>query len=165
MHTTLDQQIERARELLRTIRHASMATVSQDGSPHNSPFMFLHDDQLQHIYWGSHPASTHSQNILRTGQLFVVLYDALERGGLYLRCSGGHILEGKELVVALAIHNRVRASRGQDQLPLEYYQGKAPQRMWGAHIEQLWVNGTSRDQNGHVIQDIRSAITAADLLQ
>jgi hypothetical protein len=142
-----------------------MATVNQDGSPHNSPFLFLHDPELKHVYWGSHPDSEHSKNVLRTGQLFVVLYDAIERGGLYLRCEGAKILDGEELKQALAIHNVRRTGRNQDQLPLEYYTGASLQRMWGADIKQLWVNGTLRDQNDHVIQDVRAEVTADMLAQ
>jgi hypothetical protein len=165
MQATLEQQIVRARELLQTAFHAAMATVNKDGSPHNSPFMFMRDEKLSKVYWGSHPASIHSKNILRTGKLFVVLYNAKERGGLYLRCGDGRILEGEELRIALDIHNNVRTSRGKDKIGIDYYVGDSPQRMWSATIEQLWVNGTTRDQNDHVIQDIRTEITAADLLQ
>lgn len=163
-HKTLEQQIERAKELLRTARHAAMATVNEDGTPHNTPFLFLHDDALEHIYWGSHPDSLHSKNVLRTGKIFVVLYDAAIRGGLFIQAEDAHPVEGEELERALAAHNRVRASRGQDQLPLEYYAGGSPQRMWQAAITHFWVNGTLRDESGHIIQDIRTEVRVSDLL-
>jgi len=164
MQKSLEEQITRAKVLLATARHASMATVNEDGSPHNTPFMFMCDEPLEHIYWGSHPESEHSKNIVRTGQIFVVLYDAFERGGLYMKCIDVHPLGGRELDEALAIHNALRASRNQDELPLSYYTGDSPQRMWSAKIVKLWVNGTTRDENGHVLQDIRTEITAHDLL-
>lgn len=160
---TIEEQIERAKELLKTARHAAMATVNEDGTPHNTPFMFLHDDLLEYIYWGSHPASEHSKNIVRTGQIFVVLYDATERGGLYMKAHEAHQLEGSELESALAIHNTVRDSRGLGRLPLGYYLGDSPQRMWSARITQLWVNGTKRDEDGHIIQDIRTEISSSDV--
>ena len=164
MQKTLTEQIERAKELLKTRRHASMATVNGDGTPHNTPFMLMYDDALEHIYWGSHPASEHSKNVLRTGQIFVVLYDAVERGGLYIRAQNAHQVEGGELDTALAIHNKIRAERGQDQLQLSYYIDASPQRLWSASITQLWVNGTKRGDDGHIIQDIRTEIDASDLL-
>lgn len=165
MQKTLQEQIERAKELLRTARHASMATVNEDGSPHNTPFMFLHDTPFQHIYWGSHPAAQHSKNILRTGQAFVVLYDAVERGGLYIRVLNAHMVTDAELDQALAIHNKARVARGQEELPLRYYTGDSPQRMWSASIEQCWVNGTTRDEKGRIIQDIRTEIKTSYLSQ
>lgn len=165
MQKTLEEQIARAKQLLETARHASMATVNDDGTPHNTPFLFMRDDALEHVFWGSHPDSEHSQNVLRTGQLFVVLYDAVERGGLYMKCANAHLLDGEELEKALAVHNVLRAARNQEPLPLSYYTGNSPQRMWSARIVQLWVNGTKRDEDGHIVQDIRSEITASDLLQ
>jgi hypothetical protein len=164
MEKTLAEKIARAKELLHTARHAAMATVNADGTPHNTPFLFMHDAALRYIYWGSHPDSVHSQNILRTGQLFVVVYDMHERGGLYIRAERAHIASGPELEAALAVHNRIRAASGQDTLPLAYYIGDSPQRMWVAEVHQLWVNGTRRDSDGHIVQDIRTEIAAADLL-
>jgi hypothetical protein len=165
MQKTLEEHIERAKELLKTARHASMATVNEDGSPHNTPFLFMHDDLFKNIYWGSHLDSQHSQNAVRTGQIFVVLYDAVERGGLYIKAKDAHPLEGSELIAALKVHNNLRLARGQDQLPLDYYTGDSPQHMWSASIAQLWVNGALRDGDGHVVQDIRVEISASDLLQ
>lgn len=164
MQKTIVEQIARAKVLLTVCKHAAMATVNEDGSPHNSPFLFMHDDALTQVYWGSHPDALHSQNVLRTGQLFIVLYEADERGGLYMQAEHGHELQGKELETALTIHNRLRLSRGQAALPVTYYTGDSPQRMWGADIKKLWVNGTTRDADGRIIQDIRSEITARDIL-
>jgi hypothetical protein len=149
---------------LQTVRHAAMATVNENGTPHNTPYLFMRDDKLKHLYWGSHPDSEHSRNILRTGQLFVVLYEAGERGGLYILGVDGHPLEGAELQAALKVHNRIRQSRGDKPLPLRYYEDDSPQRMWGADIVQLWVNGTKRGEDGLVIQDIRTEIQPSDLL-
>jgi hypothetical protein len=156
--------VEKARELLRTARHAAMATVNTDGSPHNTPFMWLHDTGLTRIYWGSHSESQHSRNILRTGQLFVVVYSAFDQGGLYIRAEAGHPLEGVELDEALEIHNAFRASENKNELPLSYYSGGSPQRMWAADVTGLWVNDVVRDDEGHVTKDYRLEITAADLL-
>jgi hypothetical protein len=157
------QHIMRAKELLQTAKHAAMATVNADGSPHNTPFLFLHDDALTHVYWGSHPRSQHSQNILRTGQLFVVLYDAVERGGLYIRAKAGHVVEGDELDMALAVHNNFRARFGQLPLERDFYIKDAPQRMWDAETVAFWVNGEVRGANGKIAEDIRYDITPQDL--
>jgi hypothetical protein len=83
---------------------------------------------------------------------------------LFIKANDAHQLEGGELDKGLAIHNKLRKSRGQDQLPLSYYVGASPQRMWSATIAQLWVNGTKRGQDGHIIQDIRTEISTTDLL-
>jgi hypothetical protein len=36
--------------------------------------------------------------------------------------------------------------------------------MWAADITHLWVNGSQRGADGHIVQDIRTEITAQDLL-
>jgi hypothetical protein len=165
MQKSLEEQIARANVLLAVCKHAAMATVNEDGSPHNTPFMFMRDKDLKHVFWGSHPDSVHSQNILRTGQLFIVLYEADERGGLFIQAEQGHITHGDELTLALAIHNQLRLDRGQDTLSLEYYSGDSPQRMWSADITRLWVNGTLRGGDGHIVRDMRTEISAQDVLR
>jgi hypothetical protein len=154
----------RAKERLQNVRHASMATVNQDGSPHNTPFYFLHDEALTTVYWGSHPESQHSQNILRTGQLFIAVYDAKERGGLYIRAERGQIVEGKEFASALLVHNASLAREGKRPIEASYYQGDNPQRMWSADITGLWINAAERDEQGKLIKDYRIPVSPADLL-
>jgi hypothetical protein len=142
-----------------------MATVNEDGSPHNTPYFFMRDDSLEHLYWGSHPDSQHSQNVARTGQIFVVLYDALERGGLYIEADDGHVAEGEELETALAVHNALRAKEGREPLPISYYQGDKPQRVYVATTRRFWVNGTERGVDELIIRDVRYEISREDLLQ
>ncbi len=157
-------KIQRAMELLTTSRHISLATVNEDGSPHNSPVRFIYSPNLEYIYWGSHPDSIHSKNIVRTGQVFAVLFDRIEKGGLYMKCVEAHELGGAELEEALKIHNQFRLKEGSDELPLSYYTGESPQRMWGARITNFWVNYADRGVNGHLIKDGRLEISAKDLL-
>ncbi|MCX6703816.1 MAG: pyridoxamine 5'-phosphate oxidase family protein [Candidatus Zambryskibacteria bacterium] len=106
-------KMNRAKQLIYTSRHISLATTNVDGSPHNSPVRFFYDEKLENIYWGSNAEALHSQNILRTGQIFVVLFDRIEFGGVYIKCEGGHILDGKELEVGLEITNSSTESLSQ----------------------------------------------------
>lgn len=165
MQKTMEEQIERAKELLSTVLHAAMATVNEDGSPHNTPYFFMCNTDLTRLYWGSHPQSQHSQNVARTGQIFVVLYEADKRGGLFVRADSARIAEGAELDEALAEHNRRRALQGKNAIPLDYYQSGTPQRMYIAETRQFWVNGTERDANDLIIRDIRTEIPREDLLE
>ncbi len=165
MRRNLGKQIERAIDLLATVKYAAMATVNEDGSPHNTPYFFMCSADLKRLYWGSHPQSEHSKNIVRTGQIFVVLYDAFERGGLFIRADSAHIAEGAELDEALTEHNRRRVLQGSGLLPREYYLGESSQRMWVSTARQFWVNGTERDADGFIVRDIRTEIRREDLLE
>lgn len=158
-------RISRARELLKNAKHAAMATVNEDGSPHNTPFYLILDDALQHIYFGSHPKSQHSKNVIRTGALFVVLYEANQAGGLYIKAVNAHKLIGKALEVGLDAHNRTRARDGMEPLSLQCYQKPQPQRMFGADIETLWVNVTELTPDGYISREYRQKVTAKDLLK
>ena len=133
-------KMNRAKELIYTSRHISLATTNADGSPHNSPVKFLYDEKLEHVYWDSNIETLHSQNILRTGQIFAVLFDRMENGGVYIKCEGGHILDGKELEVGLEITNSSRIKEGKEKINLDYYSEGSVQKMWSAQITNLWIN-------------------------
>jgi len=165
MSSDLATKIERAKELLHTSRHVALATVNEDGSPHNSPVRFIFHPKLEYIYWASNPESLHSKNIIRTGQVFAVLYDRIERGGLYMKAENGHDLADKELEEALKIHNDFRIKEGSEPLALDYYSPTSPQRMWGAKITSLSVNFKEKGPDGHLIKDGRIEISKEDLLK
>ena len=164
MSEELSKNIKRAKELLVTVKFAVMATVNEDLSPHNTPFLFLHDKKLTKIFWGSHPGSLHSQNVTRTGQIFIVVYDAFQGGGLYIECDEAHSLEDEELNEALTVHNSVRIQNGKEELVREYYSGNSSQRMWSARVKRLWVNAEELDEEGHIIKDYREEIQREDLI-
>jgi hypothetical protein len=164
MNNGLEDRINRARELLRTVQHAAMATVNEDGSPHNTPYFFMYGEDLSRLYWGSHPEAQHSKNIQRTGQIFVVLFEAKAGGGLFIRADQAKELEGDELKQALNAHNNARAKIGKEPLSLSYYGSDSPQRMYSAVPINFWVNMAERDQNSRVLRDYRQEISREDLL-
>ncbi|HEY0908478.1 MAG TPA: pyridoxamine 5'-phosphate oxidase family protein [Candidatus Paceibacterota bacterium] len=151
----LEPKISRAKELIHTSRHISLATANADGSPHNSPVRFFSDEKLENIYWGSNTEALHSQNILRTGKIFAVLFDRTESGGVFIKCEGGHVLDGKELEVGLEIVNSCRAKAGEQEIALEYYSAGSVQKLWSAKITNLWINMPVRDENGLILRDER----------
>ncbi len=160
-----ESKLNRAKELIYTSRHISLATTNADDSPHNSPVKFFYDEKLENIYWGSNIEALHSQNILRTGQIFAVLFDRIEYGGVYLKCDGGHILDGKELEVGLEITNSSRAKEGQQKINLDYYSAGSIQKMWSAKITNLWINMPVRDENGFILRDERVELERNTLLK
>lgn len=161
----LEAHITRAKELLATVRHAAMATVNEDGSPHNTPVQFQLDETQRFIYWASNPTAQHSQNVSRTGQLFVVVYTPGEGIGLYLRARAAHELSGDELQAGLRARNKQRAENGQQPVDAERYIGITSQRMYRAEIVQVWVNSYEKDTAGNVTNDYRQEISRGDLLE
>jgi hypothetical protein len=163
MKEHIQVRIERAKELLATVRNASMATVNVDGTPHNTPFFFIRDNTLRHIYWSSHPESLHSQNAERTGNVFIVLYEGSAGGGLYIKATQAKQLVGSELEEAISVHNSMRKREGKKLIPPSYYSGKSPQRMYGAQPVSFFVNVSERDADGLIIKEYRHEVSPADL--
>lgn len=151
--------LDRAKELLSGVDYAAMATTNRDGSPHNTPYKFFYSSDLRKLYWGSHPDSQHSKNVERSSKVFVVLYEANAKGGLYIQASDAKELEGVELEEALDVQNEIRQKK-EEKAPLvvEYYQQSDGQRMYGATIDSFWINDVERDADGLVIKDKRVAI-------
>ncbi len=158
-------RIERAKELLQTVRHAAMATVNDDGTPHNTPYFFVASDDLTELYWGSHPDSLHSQNIARDGNIFVVLYEANAGGGLYIKCQNARQVSSADTEKVLTAFNKRRAQIGKDPLPANYYESSSPQRLYVADTVTCWVNYAERDENGLIIQDKRLEVPLKELIK
>lgn len=163
MNNQLTERINRAKFLLNEVLYAAMATVDEDGSPRNSPYFFMVSNDRTELYWGSHPDSKHSKNILRTGQLYVVLYRDDNPGGLYISCENGRIATNDELTRALNKHNQLRAQSGKDTLPRSYYQDPLEQRMWICDTKEFWVNLPERDESGKLREDVRVQVKRTDL--
>ncbi len=142
-----------------------MATVNEDGSPHNTPYFFVYDHGLEHLYWASTEDAVHSRNILRTGKLFVVLFDAAGKGGgLYIEAANGHVLTGTELDQGMPYLNRAIARVGLKPLTAAFYQDNKP-KLWTARTVRFWVNGADVDKDGYVLRDYRVEIHRRDLFE
>lgn len=159
-----NERIERAKWLLDNIKHAAMATVSSDGTPHNTPYLFMRSGDLSELYWSSNPKSLHSQNIARTGNIFVVLYEADAGGGLYIKCENGRVAKNMELERALKVHNTIRAKHNLGPLRPEYYLEPSGQRMYVADTVSFWVNYAEKYDSGDIREDKRMPINRKDLL-
>lgn len=159
------EDIEKAKELLGKVRHAAMATVNPDGSPHNTPLFFIHSPELSKIYWGSHKDSQHSKNIIQNNRVFVVLFDSFEqgKGGVYITANNAHELGSGELTEALEIHNQFRAKYGKVPLEESYYTG-SDQRMYAANIQKVEVYSAERDDAGQIKKETRIEVSAKELL-
>jgi Pyridoxamine 5'-phosphate oxidase len=153
-------------ELLKTVRHIALATVNEDGKPHNTPLFFIYNDDLSKLYWGSHPDSLHSKNIQRTASGFALVFDSREwrQGGLYLKLKNAHVVPENELPEALRIHNEARARWGNEPLELSYYQQEDGQCMYVAEIAKIEGYGSERDADGKIIREGRIEISAEELM-
>jgi 8-oxo-dGTP diphosphatase len=160
-------QIELAKKLLKTVRHAAYATINEDGTPHNSPLMLIYNEQLTKLYIGSYTDSVHSKNLIRTGKAFAVVYDSFikNQGGVYITGSNAKECEGDELIEALRVHNSARARYGSSPLTIDFYQRNKPsQRMYSIDIAKIELYSVVRDGVGLIIKETRVEVFTKDLL-
>ena len=150
----LEEQVERAKELLADIHHIAISTVNPDGTPHCSPVFMVFDDQLN-TYWISQTDSQHSQNIQAGGDVFLVVFDSRQgKGGLYIR-GKAYVLESAQQ--AELAHAKLKQQS--DRVGgLDDYLGESLQRIYCATPDTLWVNQSEQNAAGVIVSDSRFEI-------
>ncbi len=154
------ERLERARQILAQVHHPAIATVNVDGSPLNTPVFGVFNAQL-HLFWSSAPDSTHSQNIRRDGQVFVVVFDSRQgHGGVYMAAQAQELNDTRHINYAYALLRASNPKMGS----VERSMGNGPQRLYRAIPNKFWVNVSTKDEEGYVIRDQRLEVSLGDLL-
>src|SRR5688500_17929969 len=86
-----DPIVHRVDDLLERIEHATVATVSADGMPWNTPVFFARRGLS--LYWSSRRDAQHSLNIEHNGRGFIVVFD-----------SGRQDASGAGVYIEAAVH-------------------------------------------------------------
>lgn len=127
--------METAKRIIETIKYATLATVSSDGQPWNSPVFALHDDDFN-FYWASSKESQHSQNIRQTGKVFIVIYDSTagpgEGEGVYVQAEAQEIETEQEFDELKKLNGNLQS---------EKFLGESTKRFYKATPVKAWVNG------------------------
>lgn len=156
-----EQRLARAQELLKVVRHMNLGTVNADGSPHGSPVFMAYDERLN-FYWASSMQSQHSQNIARSGQVFITIFDSVGKGGgLYVAAKANELSDDR-LTQGLAAFNNVRKKFGREALPISKYT-QGDERLYKATPENFWVNITAYNKDGEVVSDRRQQLESSDI--
>ena len=154
-----DRFPERAAEVLRTIRYATVATADLQAHPWNSPVYCAHDDELN-IYWISDKQNKHSQNVRQNPQAFIVFYDSTvppgQGEGLYFSATVSELSDPREIQVARELVD------GSDSSGTEEYSGNGICRIYRAEPKNAWIN-TVEERDGIIVRDYRIEIPLSDL--
>lgn len=145
---------EKAKAVLDAINYITIATVSNDGQPWNTPVASFRFDNDYALYWASWQDNQHSKNIRANGKAFVVVYDSTPADG---KPSAGVYMLGKafELTDEQAV---VQAALVFKDDPYNSSDGKQyladyPRRIYKFVPEQIWMNDDDK-VNGNFI-DVR----------
>lgn len=158
----IKERKERARAVLKEIFLVPLATVNEDNSPHLSP-VFLAFDKDLNGYWNSSAEALHSQNIVRTGQVFLVIFDSSHsRGGLYMEAEAKELSDQAEIEQAWQAMDARKRAIGDGMAPLAELPPTSCFYKLTPH--KFFINYSDRDEQGHIIKDNRIEISRSDLM-
>jgi nitroimidazol reductase NimA-like FMN-containing flavoprotein (pyridoxamine 5'-phosphate oxidase superfamily) len=155
--------LTRAKEIIKKIFYITIATVSKDGQPWNTPVYSAYDENYN-FFWASDQNGQHSKNIKENNQVFIVIYDStVPEGtgeGVYIQAKAYELIDEKEIAHALKYFDgRVNKQKNPTTRAAQFM-GEKPRRVYKAISEKVWMNGDG-DINGEYI-DIRIEV---DLLK
>lgn len=159
------QRIEQIRKVVQDVRVAPLSTVNTDFTPHCSP-VFMTFDADYNAIWSSDPLSQHSLNITRTGQVFIVAFDSSCKtgGGLYLEARASNIpVDDPDFASALAVYAQAKEAFGAPAPVASDFAQPDGQRLYIAVPSALWINYSTKDEQGKVVRDQRFRVTVAAL--
>lgn len=145
-----------AADILGRIQYATLATVTEDGRPWNSPVWAMHDNSLC-FYWFSDKQSQHSKNIRANDKAFIVIYDSTlsqdlptgNRNGLYIQARAEELEDIQEI-------RRLRQAKSKGHADdAVNFVGRAVRRAYKAIPEKIWMNDAEFDEQGAFIRDYR----------
>lgn len=127
-----------SKNILETIRYATISTVDTEGKPWAAPVWYVYDNG--NIYWWSPIETQHSRNIDQNSEVYITVFDSTapegEGAGLYFRANATQLADG-ELNKAIELYNN---STSIFKLDINNCTGGAPTRMYKATIREAWKN-------------------------
>ena len=131
--------VPRVRHLLETIEHATVATVSVEGEPWNTPVYFARGHGV--IYWTSRSDAQHSINVRHNGQAFLVIYDSGRKdasgAAVYIDASVAELTDQSAVDAALqTIYRR----RGKTEPAASRFMAPSDHRVYRATVRRAWTN-------------------------
>lgn len=155
-----EYHIKRAAKILNSIHYATIATVTNEGRPWNSPVAHVLDQNLI-IYWASDKENQHSKNIRANGQAFIVIYDSTvpegDGEGVYVQADVTELADPQEI-----LHAR-RLKKGDNYTPKDgEFLGDEVRRIYKAVPKAMWMND-AEIENGVFIRDYKVDLDAADV--
>ena len=152
---------KRAVEIIKQIKYATLATVTAEGNPWNSPVKHEYDQDLN-IFWFSDKENQHSKNVRENGQVFIVIYDSTvpegDGEGVYIQAIVTELSNPDEISYAR------RIKKGPDLDAPDDFMGDAIRRVYKAVPQKVWMNDAEM-KDGVFIRDYRVDIDLEELRQ
>jgi nitroimidazol reductase NimA-like FMN-containing flavoprotein (pyridoxamine 5'-phosphate oxidase superfamily) len=150
-----DYHQKRAVEIIKKIQYATLATVTPEGMPWNSPVKHEYDNDLN-VYWASDKEGQHSKNVQANGNVFIVIYDSTvpegDGEGVYIQATVTALSEPEEIKLVRRIKKGPEVNA-----PADEFLGDAVRRMYKASPQKVWMND-AEITDGVFIRDFRVEI-------
>jgi nitroimidazol reductase NimA-like FMN-containing flavoprotein (pyridoxamine 5'-phosphate oxidase superfamily) len=147
---------KRAKEIIKRIQYVTIASVTEDGMPWNSPVFAAYDENYN-FYWGTHKDSQKAKNVRSTPNVFLVIYDSTIGAGMgegvYIKAKAHEISDPEEVKNAFKLLKDRHEVTFWDFAAVE---NNGPIRLYKAIPQQVWMNDNGQ-KNGHYV-DIRTEI-------
>lgn len=133
---------KKVQSILDSVRFITVATVSAEGNPWNTPVTAFRFKASPVFYWASWRDAQHSQNIRANGRVFIVAYDSTPADGkmghgVYMDATATELTDESEVLQAALVFegDKYKLSDGTQ------YLGDHPLRIYKASPINLWING------------------------
>lgn len=154
---------ERAKEIIEKIIYITIATVTPEGKPWNSPVYSAYDEKYN-FYWASWTENMHSKNIAGNPNVFLVIYDpTIPEGmgkGVYIQAQASVLENTEEISRALEL---LYGRKNKKPRAVSEFTGDYPRRIYKATPEKIWMNTNDTIQGNFV--DKREEIVMNELLK
>lgn len=151
-----DAHTKRASEIINQIMYITIASVSADGKPWNTPVYSGFDDNLN-FYWFSDKNSQHSTNLRHSGNAFLVIYDSTvpesTGEGVYIQAGVQELTDEREVLSGLRVMDS-RVGKIKDR-KYEQFSGDAVLRVYKASPKKAWMNANDVGESGKYVRDMR----------
>ena len=130
----------RTREVLHDVLYITIATVSTDGRPWNSPVYAAYTPDYT-FFWASDATSRHSRNIAANPNVALVIYDSTvpqgQGEGVYLEATAEALENPADVLAGLTLlDSRV----GRPLRPVEQFLAPFRRRIYRAVPTAMWMN-------------------------
>ena len=131
-----------ARDIIRANSYVVLATADAHGTPWASPVWFASEGHAQ-LYWVSHPAARHSQNIAVRPQISMVVFDSTVAPGtgqaVYMTATAQQLTDPAEVEHAITVFSRESIREGGEEWGVDAVSGQARLRLYRARMHESWI--------------------------
>ncbi len=147
---------KRAKEIVKKIDYITIASVTPEGMPWNTP-VYSAFDKDYNFYWGTHIDSQKAKNIRNNENVFLVIYDSTvppgTGEGVFVQAKARQLSNPEEIKHA---YETLRDRRPTPFWKPEAFSEEGPVRLFTAVPQKAWMNDDG-EKNGYYI-DVRTEI-------